>query len=636
MPRSAAAPGHSAAPAVEARGNSARTAPGQPVKPPVALLSALLFAPLVALPAAAPGPNVIVLVTDDQGYGDLACHGNPVLQTPHLDRLHDESVRFSNFHVDSYCTPSRAALMTGRYAHRVGGWGTVAGRNLLRDDEVTMADVFRHNGYRTGHFGKWHLGTNYPYRPMDRGFEEWLGKGDGGTGCTTDHWGNDRVNDRYIHNGRWEDRDRPGFECDVFFDAAMQFIRAAKSRPFFVYLAPYNPHNPCSLPDPQWARPYQDKVPAKTAHFFASIARFDQNLGRLRAFLAAEGLRDNTLLIFLSDNGTADGEKVHSAGMRGKKGSPYDGGHRVPCFLHWPAGGFDRPVTVDRLAAHLDWLPTLVDLCALRLPRPVKFDGASLQPLLANPRAAQPERTLVVGTPRNQTSANPTPPRYGENCSVMTDRWRLVNDQELYDLTTDPAQERNLAAGQPQVVASLRAAYQRYWSSVSARDEGWRGRPIIGSPQAPEVELCAENWYPTQGNCPWNQAAVASGTAAFGHWPVRIAAAGTYHLEVRRWPREADAPLAGIPSGRKTVDAYLPGGPVSELLYGGAPKALPVARVQLRLGGKVQEIAVEASSKSASFRAELEAGLVDLEAIWLDAQGQPLGSAPYVTVRRSG
>ena len=171
-------------------------------------------------------PNVIVVLTDDQGYGDLSLTGNPILKTPNMDRLAREGVQFANFHVDSYCTPTRSALMTGRYSHRVGGWGTVNGRNMLRDDEVTMADVFRHNGYRTGHFGKWHLGTNYPYRPIDRGFEEWLGHGDGGTGCTTDYWGNDRVNDHYIHNGQWEKQPRPGFEGDVFFDAAILSNRA--------------------------------------------------------------------------------------------------------------------------------------------------------------------------------------------------------------------------------------------------------------------------------------------------------------------------------------------------------------------------------------------------------------------------
>lgn len=592
-----------------------------------------------ALPAASRAagelakPNVVVLVTDDQGYGDLACHGNSFIRTPNFDRLYGESVRFSNFHVDSYCTPTRSALMTGRYAHRVGGWGTVCGRNMLRDGEVTMADIFRHNGYRTGHFGKWHLGTCHPYRPIDRGFDEWLGHGDGGTGCTTDFWGNDRVNDRYIRNGRWEDQPRAGYETDVFFGAAMEFIRANRQRPFFVYLATYAPHSPCSVPDPGWAAPYRGNVPPGVGYFYASIARVDENLGRLRAFLEAEGLGGNTLLIYLSDNGTAEGEKVFNAGMRGKKGSPYDGGHRVPCFLHWPAGGFDKSVTVDRLAAHLDLLPTLVDLCALRLPKPVEFDGASLRPLLTDPRAAWPDRTIVLGTPHNEVAANPPPPRRGENCSVMTDRWRLVNDRELYDITADPGQERDLASAKPQIVGELRAAYQGYWAGVSAHDEGWRGRPVVGAAEAPEVDLCAEDWYPTHGSCPWNQAAVAGGGALFGRWPVRFAVGGVYRVEVRRWPREADAPIAGVPAGVKTVDAYRADHPVNGLLYGGVPRALPVTRARLKIGEQIAEVAVGDVDKAAVFTVSVGAGPVDIEATLLGKDGKPLSGAFYVTVR---
>jgi arylsulfatase A-like enzyme len=603
-------------------------------------LGALLLGLFSAVPAtaAAPAPrqpNVILLLTDDQGYGDLARHGNPIIKTPQLDRLHDESVRLTNFHVDTYCTPTRSALMTGRYAHRVGGWGTLCGRNMLRDEEVTMADVFRHNGYRTGHFGKWHLGTNFPYRPIDRGFEEWLGKGDGGTGCATDFWGNDRFNDHYLHNGRWEQEPRAGFECDVFFDAAMQFIRSTKSRPFFVYLAPYNPHGPCSLPDPQWVAPYRDQVPLEVAYFYATIARVDENLGRLRNFLAAEGLRENTLLIFLTDNGSAAGDKIFNAGMRARKGSPYEGGHRVPCFLHWPAGGFSQSLAIDRLTAHLDLLPTLVELCGLQLPRPISFDGASLLPLLAGKPAPWPERTLVLGSPANHGRANPPLPRPGENCAVMTDRWRLVNDRELYDLTTDPGQQHNLALAQPTVVEEMRRAYRSYWASVSARDQGWRGRPILGDARAAEVDLCSEDWYPTQGDCPWNQAAVSKGAATLGRWPVRVAAGGTYRVEVRRWPRETDAPLAGIPSGKKTVDAYLPGQPVMGPLYGGVATALPVARVQLKFGPSVQEIAVARTDRAAVFTAKVDAGPADLEATLLDEKGEPLCSAYYLYVRRS-
>jgi len=616
-------------------GSKARFANGTRLA--VALLAAASSAsPAVraaVAPAATARPNVIVLLTDDQGYGDLACHGNPVVRTPNLDLLHDESVRFANFHVDSYCSPTRAALMTGRYAHRVGGWGTVCGRNMLRDGEVTMAEVFRHNGYRTGHFGKWHLGTCAPYRPIDRGFDEWLGHGDGGTGCTTDFWGNDRVNDRYLRNGRWEDRARPGYETDVFFDASMEFIGEDRQRPFFVYLATYAPHSPCSLPDPQWAEAYRGRVPAGVTHFYASIARVDENLGRLRAFLRDRKLERDTVLVYLTDNGTAEGEKVFNAGMRGKKGSPYDGGHRVPCFLRWPGGGFDRPVTVDRLAAHIDLLPTLVELCALRLPAPVKFDGVSLRPLLADPRAAWPDRTLVLGTPQNQVAANPTPPRHGVNCSVMTDRWRLVNNRELHDLAADPGQQRDVAAERPGVVSELRAAYERYWTDVSANDEGWRGRPVVGAADGGDVELCAEDWYPTQGSCPWNQSAVAGGGALFGRWPVRFAAAGTYRVEIRRWPREVEAPMAGVPAGGAAADAHLAGGPVDGLLYGGRPRALPVARARLRIGDRIQEAAVGGADTAAGFSIEVGAGPADVEATLLDKDGAPLCGAFYATIR---
>jgi arylsulfatase A-like enzyme len=602
-----------------------------------AWLTALLLAPLAALQAAETAqtvskPNVIIVLTDDQGYGDLSVTGNPILKTPNMDRLAREGVQFTNFHVDSYCTPTRSALMTGRYSHRVGGWGTVNGRNMLRDDEVTMADVFRHNGYRTGHFGKWHLGTNYPYRPIDRGFDEWLGHGDGGTGCTTDYWGNDRVNDHYIRNGRWEEQSRRGFEGDVFFDAAMQFIRENKGRPFFTYLAVYNPHNPCSIPEPKPAESYQGKdVPGD---FFTTIARIDQNVGRLRQFLKEEGLADNTLLLFLTDNGTAQGERVFNAKMRGRKGSPYDGGHRVPCFLHWPAGGFKMPSTVDRLTAHLDLLPTLVDLCALKLPKPAKFDGVSLKPLLANPRADWPERIIVMGAPHNHVGPNAPPPEFGRGCAVMTGRWRLVNDRELYDMAGDPGQCHDIAQDTPEVVDQLRSAYRKYWADVSVNDPGWRGRPILGTKYAPEVDLCAEDWFTTKGNCPWNQAAVAGGAAAFGRWPARFAEAGKYRIEVRRWPRELQAPIAGVPTGKKVVDAWVNSRPIDGTLYGGKPRALPVSQVELKIAGQVQTADVSKTETVKVFTMEVAAGPAHIEATLLDEAGRALCGAYYVSVRK--
>lgn len=271
-------------------------------------------------------------MTDDQAYGDLACHGNPVIKTPHLDRLHGEAVRFKNFHVDPTCSPTRGALMSGKYSHRVKVWHTIAGGNHLRASEMTMADMFKASGYRTGMFGKWHLGSNYPFRPMDCGFYEWLGHGDGGTGTTDDYFTNDRVDDVYLHNGEREFR--KGYAPDVFFNAAIDFIRSPSKQPFFIYLSTYIPHSPHTVPDRAWAGRYEKQVDKGVAYFFAGIERVDRDMGLLREALAEEGLADNTILIFMTDNGGTAGVQLFNAGMRGKKGTVYEGGHRVPLFIH--------------------------------------------------------------------------------------------------------------------------------------------------------------------------------------------------------------------------------------------------------------------------------------------------------------
>ena len=235
-------------------------------------------------------PNVILIMTDDQGYGDLACLGNPIIKTPNLDKLHGESIRFTDFHVNPFSAPTRAALMTGRMSDRTHVWTTVYLRNHLSIKETTMAEFFEASGYRTGHFGKWHLGENYPYRPVDRGFHQWVGHGDGGTSTTSDYWSNDRMNDTYYRNGEWEKFN--GFGNDVFFSEAMKFISESQCRkkPFFVYLATNIPHGPMSVPE-EWREPYVDQeIPGSspwgdTKDLYATHSHFDENLGKLRKFL---------------------------------------------------------------------------------------------------------------------------------------------------------------------------------------------------------------------------------------------------------------------------------------------------------------------------------------------------------------
>jgi arylsulfatase A-like enzyme len=282
-------------------------------------------------------PNVVLVLTDDQGYGDLACLGNPILRTRNLDALYGQSVRLTDFHVSPTCSPTRAALMTGRYNNRTGVWHTVMGRSLLRRDEVTMADLFAAAGYRTGIFGKWHLGDNYPFRPQDRGFQEVLCHGGGGIGQTPDFWGNDYFDDTYWHNGVLEKS--TGYCTDVWFDAALRFIESNRHRPFFAYVATNAPHSPYRVAE-KYSRLYAGQT-VPNAGFYGMITNIDENVGRLMRTLQRLGLEENTILIFMTDNGTAagmQGGKGFNAGMRGTKGSEYDGGHRVPCFLHWPAG----------------------------------------------------------------------------------------------------------------------------------------------------------------------------------------------------------------------------------------------------------------------------------------------------------
>jgi arylsulfatase B len=309
--------------------------------------------------AAAP-PNVILAIADDLGYGDLACHGNPAVKTPALDGLHARSVRFTNFHVSPTCAPTRAALMTGRYSNATGVWHTIMGRHLLRPGEVTMADCFRASGYRTGIFGKWHLGDNHPCRPQDRGFDEAVIHGGGGVWQTPDYFGNNYFDDTYLHNGK--PRKFSGFCTNVWFDAAMGFMRDSVSagRPFFCYTSTNAPHSPYWAPE-RYSAMYKGLKGLRDPGFYGLIANLDGNMARLEEFLNQQGLAANTILMFTTDNGTAAGGEVYNAGMRGAKGSVYEGGHRVPLFVSWPQGGIGGGRDADTLTAHIDVLPTLIE-----------------------------------------------------------------------------------------------------------------------------------------------------------------------------------------------------------------------------------------------------------------------------------
>jgi arylsulfatase A-like enzyme len=500
----------------------------------LALLVMLAGASVPAWAQNAPArpPNVVLVITDDQGYGDLGCHGNPVLKTPNLDKLHSQSARLTNFHVDPTCSPTRSALMTGRYSSRTGVWHTVMGRSILRRDETTMANVFAANGFATGIFGKWHLGDNYPYRPQDRGFHEVLTHGGGGVGQTPDFWGNNYFDDTLRHNGKLEKF--TGYCTDVFFSAALQFIEKNKDRPFFVYLPTNAPHSPWNVAE-KYSKPYRDAgVPAPRANFYGMIANIDENMGRLLARLKDLGLEENTIVIWMTDNGTAGGasEKTgdgHNVGMRGIKGSEYDGGHRVPCFLRWP--GKIQPRDIPQITAHIDLLPTLISLCQLKDPGKEPLDGASLTPLLFGMADKWPGRTLFVHSQRIEH------PEKWRKCAVMTDRWRLVNGKELYDMTADPGQKKDVAGQHADVVADLRNHYEAWWKDIAKRFDEYC-EIVIGADQENPVQLCCHDWHGEIA--PSGQEMVRKEVKANGFWALEVARAGKYEFTLRQQPAEAN------------------------------------------------------------------------------------------------
>jgi arylsulfatase A-like enzyme len=413
-------------------------------------------------------PNIIIVMPDDVGYGDIACTGNPIIRTPSIDAFARESVRFTDFHVSPTCAPTRAALMTGRHEFKNGVTHTIFERERLTLKATTLAQILKSAGYTTGIFGKWHLGDEPDRWPDKRGFDEMFIHGGGGIGQTFPGSCGDAPNNKYfdpviLHNGRFERTH--GYCTDVFFGQAQKWIQSvAGKQPFFAYIAPNAAHAPLDVPD-KYRRKYDGKVPDKVARFYGMIENVDENFGRLLAQLKAFGLEDNTVVLFLTDNGTGTGAAVFNAGMRGAKGTPYEGGTRVPAFWRWPAG-FQGGTDCHALTAHIDIFPTFAEIAGVKLSGGVarQVEGRSLLPLLKNPHSEWPDRVLIthVGRwPRGQAAKW----KY-VGCSIRNSRYALVNNRELYDLQRDPGERTNIIDDHPDVVANLRAAYDNWWQSV--------------------------------------------------------------------------------------------------------------------------------------------------------------------------
>jgi arylsulfatase A-like enzyme len=451
-------------------------------------------------------PNIVFVLTDDQGYGDISAHGNPVLQTPNLDALRAQSVRFTDFHVSPTCAPTRSALYTGRHEFKNGITHTILERERLTLGATTLAQVLKGAGYTTGIFGKWHLGDEAAYQPGQRGFDEVYIHGGGGIGQSYpgscgDAPGNTYFDPAILHNGTFEKT--KGYCTDLFFAQALRWIEGAKTRggPFYAHIATNAPHAPYNA-RPEDAALYRGKTPdEQTANFFGMLHNIDQNVGRLLARLDEWGLARDTLVVFMNDNGGTAGTAVYNAGMRARKGTPWLGGTRASSFWRWPARW--QPADVGALTAHLDFFPTLAEIAGATLTPAVRaqVEGRSLVPLLTRPDAPWAERTLFTHVGRWPKGSDPRLAKF-KNCSVRDPRWHLVSIEggvapawQLFDLSNDRGEERDVARDHPDVVRRLAASYDAWWDSV---------QPMLVNEKAmgPRLNPFAERYWQQFGGGP--------------------------------------------------------------------------------------------------------------------------------------
>ncbi len=468
-------------------------------------------------------PNVLLVMTDDQGYGDVGIHGNPRIRTPHIDRFASQGTQLTRFYCSPVCAPTRASLMTGRYYYRTGVVHTSRGGAKMHGDEQTIAEILADAGYATGIFGKWHLGDTYPMRPQDQGFAESLVHRSGGIDQTPDK------PNSYFDSLLWKNGARytaRGYCTDVCTDAAIEFIRANRSRPFFAYLATNAPHTPLQISD-DYFKPYlKAGLNETTARVYGMVENIDDNFGRLLRELDRLQIRDNTLVIFLTDNGPQ--QPRYNGGLRGRKSWTYEGGIHVPCFVQWPkelAGGG----ALGQLAAHIDLLPTILDACQVELPQGLSIDGISLLEQLRGQGAAADRRLFF------QCHRGLQPQRY-HNAAVVTQRYKLVMSPgtfgretlahqaavfELYDLSTDGGEEHRIDDAKPEIAAQLRDAYDQWFDSVRSARNFTPGWIHIGNAASPQTHLCR-----------YQDGAFRDGVAI--GWPVVVETAGEHQCKIDR------------------------------------------------------------------------------------------------------
>ncbi len=506
-------------------------------------------------------PNIVIILTDDQGYGDLGVHGNPIIRTPNIDAMAKKSAVLTSFYVSPVCTPTRASLMTGRYNYRTRAIDTFRGRAMMDTSEVTIAEMLKAAGYATGIFGKWHLGDCYPMRPMDQGFDMALVHRGGGIGQPSDPPGaEDKYTDAILfRNGQAEQT--KGYCTDVYFREAMDWVGNAvgKRQPFFLYLPTNCPHGPFGdVPQIAYAHYQEQKIAAdqfpKTdgnpiprnmdadtqARVYAMIDNIDRNVGKLLTWLDEQKLTENTLVIFMTDNGRAT--PGYNAGMRGNKSTVYDGGIKSPFFAYWP-GKLQPGVASNEIAMHIDIVPTILEICGVAKPANLKLDGRSLWPLLARQEIEKrPDRTLF-----SQSHRGDEPVLY-HNFAARNQKWKLVSATgfnleslpssgpkfELFDMEKDPFEQHDLAAQHPDIAAKLKSEYEAWFKDVgSTRPDNYSPpRIIVGSSHEKTTVLTRQDWR-----------GAAWGPNDEGHWLIDVASSGPYDVKLIVFPADSDRTL---------------------------------------------------------------------------------------------
>ena len=531
-------------------------------------------------------PNIVLIITDDQGWGDLGFHGNPDIKTPVLDAFAENSTRFTSFYVSPVCAPTRSSLMTGRYSLRTGVFDTYNGGAIMATEELTIAEILKEAGYRTGAFGKWHLGDSYPSRPMEQGFDQSLIHRSGGMAQVGDVTTYFRYDSAYfdailLENGAA--KSTKGYCSDVFTDAAIEFMKEQKDQPFFTYLSFNAPHTPLQLPQ-QYEDMYADlefdstaypeserafpamteKDKADARKVYGMVTNIDDNVGRVLSALEELNIREETLVIFMTDNGPQ--QRRYVGGFRGSKGTVYEGGIRVPCFMQYP-NTLPTNKAIETPAAHLDLLPTILDIC--KLDAPGNVDGKSLLPLVKDEAVTWSDRPLFFYWQRG------FPGPY-HNVAVRKGDYKLVGfnnhlaaaeELELYNIKNDPSEVNNLSSSQTAIAEDLKNEFDNWYKEIIQSEHLGTVRIGVGSDMENPVIL---NRNDARGS--WG---IWAEDEVFGYWDVNIEQAGVYNfkavfkdslanagrLSIRAGTRQASLDNEQVEQALLMENIWLPEGP---------------------------------------------------------------------------